>query len=338
MEKSKNNIMSILKIMACIAVFSGHVLNDITGTAPWSGESQYFKQLIYVVIFRADFGLIIFFTCSGFLISYFYNNNVLKKIIKYTIKLLIPSIIIILLTALIYYILGFFGDNSFNLCNIKSDINNLLFLNGTTYYAGQLWYIPVQIQYYIMCSLFLYIVHNNTRTKKEKLFYLLCSIIVAGLLHKWYFLCVIIGLLGGNIAKEYNSNNKFKVIIIIVIAILMGIFVPQIYISYCHNWDESMFSWGFYYISIFVSILLILGSNVFVNNNNLLNFLSKYTFPIFMIHKLIISLFIKASNYFKFSYSIIFDYIIILVVTILFSMIFNYFNELLLKKLNNSMG
>lgn len=259
----RNNVLSLVKIIACISVFIGHYFDSVFPSEFINGlrfeETNHIIRMILIYFTQGDLGNIAFFVGSGYLISYYYScteKRIMNKITKYVIHLLIPSILIILLTAFIYFVLSFVGDESFIFDKVRIDISNLLF-GGNIYYGRQLWYINCQIVGYILCTFLQFL----TVSKNNKMKYFLQLFLCLGLIfiRQYYYFGITIGLIFGNIMRDFSLSKNMKKIMIVCITIL-SLQVPYIFSNHCNHWDNEYFSWGYIPVSLFYALIISCGT------------------------------------------------------------------------------
>lgn len=319
--KEKNNIMSLLKIMACVSVFVGHYCSFVR-TTDFILKLRYGNGMARTFLTwftQGDFGNIVFFVCSGFLISYFFvDRDTINRTIKYIIKLLVPTIGIILITAFAFFVLSFIGDKSFIYEKLRKDLANVLF-GGTIYYGTQLWYINTQIRGFIVCMLLQYVVKDK-KTRTRYMFYITSTALLL-YIREYYFFCIAVGLIFGNLARDMYETTKNKAIRWCAIVVLFPL-VPYIFSFYCNHWDDTFFSWGYIVVATFFGLLLSMGVSVLKGKHKVIDIISSYTFSVYLVHMLVFNVYVKFRNFANVMINGVLEFVLVLVATVVAAFIY----------------
>lgn len=337
MSKSRNAFIDCMKIFATLGVFMGHYMNTFCEDLVLNLRSNVLVRSVFGFLFMGDYCVVFFFVASGWLLSYYWTKtkDVVKQILTYSIRLFIPSILMILVTAIVYYIISFAGDGSFNLYNIWSDIRNILSLGDgehRIYYAYQLWYIPSQVYGYTICSIIYATVESYT--KKKKYIILIMAVLFLALFNNSYAE-IMLGVLCGSICKEYGETigKCFRKVWSIFLAVMLFLLSQNIIGMWGYTFDLRKYLAGYVSALAFAYILLI--SSGSEKRNSVIARISSYTFSIYLVHVLVLSIFQKINNaYLNSRYSNVWGgvwTIGILIITILCSIAYKIIYEKVVK-------
>lgn len=334
MNKSRNVLMDCMKIFATLGVFMGHYMNTFCEELVLNLRSNVLIRSLFGFLFMGDYCVVFFFVASGYLISYYWKEqkNTVKRIITYSIRLFVPTILIILATAIVYYAISWLGDDSFNLYNIWGDIRNILFLSARgsgIYYGYQLWYIPVQVYGYAICSIIYAAIEFNTKKKK---YILLIMAVLFLSLFDYSYAEIMLGVLCGSICKEYEETIRklFHNIYAILLAVILLLVSPNIIAIWGSSFDYRDYLARYVAALVFAFILCI--SSCRESSNAAIAMMSSYTFSVYLVHVLVLSIFKKIYNaYLNDNYLNGFWTIGILIITILCSIVYKIISDKVVK-------
>lgn len=302
----KNNYLTFLSVLSCIAVLYLHcnfvVWEDVH--ARFFITSNIIRSIFY-------FAVPIFFMISGATLLDYKEKYSTKEFFKKRMKKTVIPFLIWSLLGLIFKLLT--KSITVSELNISSIINGVLLTQFNDVY----WYFPVLFQIYLIIPLFATI---NKKNKREILKY------IAGIMFIFNILIpFIIELFGVNIAnpiKIFESNgyliyvllgyilhncelNKKNTIIIYVLGItsLLVMIVGGCYVSIKSGVMNEIFH---KYLGVpcllYSSAVFVFCKQIFEyfkkskKIENVLSFLSKYTFSTYLIHMYIISVIVNVFN------------------------------------------
>ena len=309
-------------------------------------------------------GVDIFFVISGYLMASIYKNTSIKDYYIRRFNRLIPSyyITIILVIIASLFILEYteFRETIYQIWYALSFTSNIGFWLENTYFNKDnfkpllhMWTLAIEFQFYLILPLITFLFRKNKYIIIIMFFIsLLICFIMTEFSPKTSFFLIFFRiwefLLGYIIAKyallqNIHKKNTLKIniisIILLILIIFSSIFISTISLLDIHISDfiyghPGMFS---LFICIITGLLLIFGIPNFIQNSkvgNILTFIGKYSYSIYLIHYPIIILYLykplsgtilKFNNYYQIT--------IIMIIIIVTSYIFqNIANSLFIKK------
>ena len=279
--KKRNSNLEILRIISIIMIIMHHYA--IYSGFLFENGITYNRNIINFFQMFGKLGVCLFIIISG----YFYDKS------KFKIKKLLTLILQVFVYSIIGLALGIFTNSeNVNLLNIAKSILPITF--------GLYWFASCYVLIYIFTPFFRKIIENIS--KKDYKILLTIMILIWGILAfipktKTFFnefiWLIVIYFIGAYI-KKYNfdfiKNNKYRIITLISIIVLMNIIM--IVLEVISNKIPAI-SKVVYYInninSPLVLILTILIFTVFKNlrikNSNVINKIASATFGIYLIHE-----------------------------------------------------
>lgn len=280
-------------------------------------------------------GVQIFLFMSGFLMAKDYIGSPFIFLKKRLVKILMPYYILLIITFIIYNILGI-------KINSGSILTYILCLQGITYAniipgLEHLWFISIIIICYVLT-----LILNTIREKaiNNKFVYIITFIflLVTQIIINYTSLPTAFGarigafILGYFIAckSQYSISEKlFKNIGILTMVTLLvrlyftyiksidSININNLFNNYFVNWQHTLLG-----MCIFVSLYYIFSSNKNLNNTNfkLLDIISKYSYEIYLVHQIFI---LGPLSILFLSKCLIFNLLVIFILIILFSILIN---------------
>lgn len=265
-----------IKIFACIFVVLGHLFQSFTISSILPKDSLYmwFNNTIYY------FNVPLFFICSGYIYQKYSSvtnpKQWLKNIEKKSLSLLVPYFIFVIITVLIKTV---FQDN----VNTKSSsIIDSLFIN------------PISPYWFLIALFLLFLVTPTVKSKRGSIILLCISVVlffgfevlelskinVPSLIR--YIMIDMVWLVFGMIIAIFKPEKVLKKQfgLLLILFLVLSVFTVKINKS-------SMFNSVIYIFMIFISCLSISSLIFYLSKDKqskFLNFLSKYTMPIFLMH------------------------------------------------------
>lgn len=286
MDKKTNYLTSIRGI-ACLIVIIAHILASIPSIGVYvSGCGK--------------IGVWLFFVLSAFLLTlqWMKEDKVnIKNIKNFYIKRffrIYPCYIVTLIVALI---IGYFD-------NFVDIIKHTFLIEG----IGHLWTIPVEFIFYIIIP-FLFIILKKMKNTKFKILFLCILIIIFEVIFpytsfpvnsiniNWYIPVFLIGVILAYCYKYFESKQMKNIafdILFCVVIILMLISVPY-FKSLIFNINPDNYLQNKYlYFAIGWSIIIVSIQNSkyiikYLNNTKIFMFLGNISFPLYLIHFIVLS-------------------------------------------------
>lgn len=247
-----------------------------------------------------QFGVMLFFMLSGFLMAYLYINMPFQasNIKRYGIARfarVVPLFVLVVLVSYVLPKLGF-GGIFYDIKDVKSLASHFLLLTGNSV----LWTIPPEIQFYILFVFlwWLYSKHTGNLYAVISVVFLCLWLLnfpaPAKQLHGFeiklkifmalqYFFA---GILFGNLYRDWQAPKKFQHHAYIMMLLILPLLYPDIF-KFFTGYQHAMWR----EMGIFVVMCLIFFSLVFLvpENNRLLanrvgDHLGKISYSLYLLH------------------------------------------------------
>ena len=294
-------------------------------------------------------GVDIFFVISGYLMSLILDVKIDKKnIVNFyikRIKRILPALIFIILITLIF---GFFLLGTANYERLgKSSISSLLFLSNFFFWREwgyfdlnslskpllHTWSLSVEMQFYFIFPVILFVL-NNIFKKIEIIFKLIFLFSIAILITEifvetkkvatFYLMPFrlsefLIGSIGYYCEKKYNNKLNNSYIFIFALIIILICFL---------NFDkDTRFPGISSFLPCFMAIIIILNKDNYLANkilkSNFLIFLGNISYSLYLVHWPVYIFY----RLFKFREIYIYEKILLVLISILFSYLINKYVE-----------
>ena len=302
-------------------------------------------------------GVDIFFVISGYLMSLILDVKIDKKnIVNFyikRIKRILPALIFIILITLIF---GFFLLGTANYERLgKSSISSLLFLSNFFFWREwgyfdlnslskpllHTWSLSVEMQFYFIFPVILFVL-NNIFKKIEIIFKLIFLFSIAILITEifvetkkvatFYLMPFrlsefLIGSIGYYCEKKYNNKLNNSYIFIFALIIILICFL---------NFDkDTRFPGISSFLPCFMAIIIILNKDNYLANkilkNNFLIFLGNISYSLYLVHWPVYVFY----RLFKFREIYIYEKILLVLISILFSYLVNKYVENIYRQKKN---
>ena len=205
------------------------------------------------------------------------------------LNLIIPSVVIIVLSAGVYWILNCFGEYRlyFSIEEMKNDIQQLFFLGEEMYYAYQLWYICSMLRCYILGS-FVFVCLGKARRLKHFI-YMVCTITFFIMQSVAYF-SVIVGMIVADYEDEVIKKG-IKIKKSASLALFLSMIAPFMY-----N-EQNLGSINKMILALVIAcvffLLLVTEANVvktFEKKGKIVDWLDVNSYSFYLVHVLILNL------------------------------------------------
>jgi len=294
-------------------------------------------------------GVDIFFVISGYLMSLILDVKIDKKnIVNFyikRIKRILPALIFIILITLIF---GFFllGAASYERLG-KSSISSLLFLSNFFYWREwgyfdlnslskpllHTWSLSVEMQFYLIFPVILFVLSNIF--KKIKIIFKLIFLFIVAILITEAFVETkkiatfylmpfrlsefLMGSIGYYYEKKYNNKLNNSYIFIFALIVILICFL---------NFDkDTKFPGISSFLPCFMAIIIILNKDNYLANkilkSNFLIFLGNISYSLYLVHWPVYVFY----RLFKFREIYIYEKILLVLISILFSYLVNKYVE-----------
>ena len=302
-------------------------------------------------------GVDIFFVISGYLMSLILDVKIDKKnIVNFyikRIKRILPALIFIILITLIF---GFFLLGTANYERLgKSSISSLLFLSNFFFWREwgyfdlnslskpllHTWSLSVEMQFYFIFPVILFVL-NNIFKKIEIIFKLIFLFSIAILITEifvetkkvatFYLMPFrlsefLIGSIGYYCEKKYNNKLNNSYIFIFALIIILICFL---------NFDkDTRFPGISSFLPCFMAIIIILNKDNYLANkilkSNFLIFLGNISYSLYLVHWPVYVFY----RLFKFREIYIYEKILLVLISILFSYLVNKYVENIYRQKKN---
>ncbi len=360
-ERPDSRITSIqlLRIVLCIGVFNGHFFGICMPHGSIGREflsilrNGWLSRTVLCFWHRGDANVFIFFIISGFFIAYtltdlsLSNSDMLKKLFKRTMNILLPSAIVILTTAFIYYLfnkIGFLGEGGeclFNKEEIIKDLKGLVYGGNTIpYYAYQLWYIRVLLQVYVR-GFFFQVILRRLAFPIRLLVYSICVLDSVSKLNVTYF-----ALFTGMLVAEITTVAKTKIGTIKFTYVKLAAVFAIIVAPFTYNEDNlsdvnAIIFEACMVLFILMICILEMKYSIAINQNikKAINRLDVNSFAFYLLHVLVLNIFSRQFyNYFITSWGMEWDYLIVamdyIVTFCVIWILSNVFENYIIKNIN----
>lgn len=287
MNSKKNIIISLLRIISCFGVFTGHFWGmTIDSSLSYSIlhllRRNFVSNTILSYFYMGDMGVIVFLVIAGFLIpaTIKENDDLGKKLCRKCLYILILSYSVVILNAIFSY---FYSAYEFNWNNLIQDFKDLILgaKQGYIFYSYQLWFVPILLQGYIICYSFCSIFKQSNII--YQLFSSLCIVILL-FTYNCYLSIMFLGCIAYIFMKKLsifsNIKNTYNFPAILIVFLLS----PLAYVN-----TESYSQIG---LAIMIIIILTLSWNyqckITEKNASIINTISNYTLHFYLIHAFVL--------------------------------------------------
>jgi len=321
------NSINHFRALSIILIVMGH-LYTFSGIKFESVHENILRNIITGGTFNFVF-------ISGFLFnSVFYNRfNYKIFIISKAKRVLLPYLILSFIPILIsVYIKSDFWVMEMNNTNVNNSLSSfVLFLISGAHLIAY-WYIPFIILIFLMSPLHKKFIDLTLKSQMIIVFFL---VMISLFIHRpfeleypfqalhslIYFTPIyLIGILCSLHKEKIYKVGRNKDYILILVVILIAIF--QNYIgtngNYQQNWHEVSGTIDLMFIQkLFLCLFLMIWLNRFENyNNSTINFIAKYSFPIFFLHPILLSFSFIIKNQFNISFE--YPWLALIILTFVF--------------------
>jgi peptidoglycan/LPS O-acetylase OafA/YrhL len=337
-----------IRAFAAVAVLISHVMGDL---------SHFGLNYLGKSLNLASYGVTMFFTLSGFLITYLLLKekektekqliNIKHFYIRRVLRIWPLYFIYLLVVLIVYSFFSIYYDKSQLFYYVFLLANVPLILKQTLPYLGHLWSIAVEEQFYLFWPWF-------AKVRKEKLLKYSILLLITLLIMKYSFFFINYKY-AISIPLTTITVTRFYCMIIGCIAAILYYKKSKI-VGYLSSLYFSIFSWAILFLALInkfqissslidheiisiitVGIILtqIERKNYLIDlDSKLFNFIGKISYGIYIYHPLVIFIYVKSlGNFIEdiwYNYLIVFT--LILGTTIVISYIsYNFFEKKFIK-------
>lgn len=305
-KNGKIRTIEVMRIIATLGVFTGHFLGIGIASEYSLNILSYLRnsligKSVLAYFFEGDISVIFFYVVGGFLITYnFYrrgqdNKKIQWDYLRKIFQIVVPSIIVILITAFLSYLGYKCGlSNSFSLDELKKDIIRIIFGGGDDYipyYAYQLWYIHRMVVGYICAYAFL----GLTSEYKRLRYYIYIPVIIYFYVSYIPLAFIFIGAACGDVCihlikqRAFNKRNqKIGCSVLGGIGIIAG---PMAYNEHSLGAVNQFVLASC--MALTISMFVILHNNIIMDTfkfAKIIDWLNDKTFSFYCVHVIVLGL------------------------------------------------
>ena len=278
--KKRESWIDYTKLFACLLIVIGHLLQGLNkANITWNENFYYYiDKFIYI------FHMPLFMCLSGYLYIKYTEINNKKDYVEFIKKKLLNLGIPYVIFYLAYVAINMFFSKSVNSQKGIQDILNIL-----TNPIAPFWFLYVLFFIFLFIPIIEYKAKNKTKILIPifiifHIFSIFFSVHIYAINNFMYYIFYFyIGILFIN--NRLDKINSKKIVINIILFFIFSIF-------YCYIYSKEIFKYKIMDLikfplstyGVFVSIIVFKKFYKKLENNRVCKYISKYTFPIYLMH------------------------------------------------------